>query len=301
MSRTRRPYLPGTAFHVYARTIGRAAWFNDEVRDAVVGIIADALRRTDARLLAFVVMPNHFHLVVQQGRDPLSRLMQPICRRTALAVHRVRKRAGRIFERRYYARVCTDAGYVRSAIAYVHRNPLARLCAAADEYAWSSHRCYTGQPVGCGRSLNFPNVSPAVSLFADDADQATHRAAYDRYMQWRDDCARCERDVPRPVKPSTRHGNAFWAAHYSKLPRQLNGKPDLRDIVLRTLREVAPEMTLDELLLRRGGQTVVQARRTAIARCVLAGHRGVDIAAFLNVSASTVSRVSVAAWANRGT
>lgn len=294
--------MPGTAFHIYARTIGRAAWFNEEVRDAVVGIIADALRRTDTRLLAFVVMPSHFHLVVQQTHDPLSRLMQPICRRTALIVHRVRKRAGRVFERRYYSRVCADVGHVRAAIAYVHRNPLERLCGDAREYAWSSHCCYSGEsPLDCGRSLNFPNVSPALALFADAADPRTHKHAYDRYMRWRDACDRCGPADARPPKPSTRYGDEFWVAHYSHMTRALNSKPDLRDIVLRTLREVAPGMSLDELQLRRGGQKVVEVRRTAIARCVLAGHRGVDIASFLNVSASTVSRVAIAAWAGRGT
>lgn len=292
--------MPGTAFHVYARTIGRAAWFDEEVRDAIVQIIAESLELTDARLLAFVVMPNHFHLIVQQGYDPLCRLMQPICRRTALVVHRVRRRAGRIFERRFYARICTDAGYTRAAIAYVHRNPIKRLCENPGDYAWSSHRCYSGEvPAGGGRFVVFPNVSPALSLFADCADPQTHRAAYERYMAWREQCANRKPDEPRPSKPPTQYGDEIWAVDYSRMAGRTSAKPDLRDIVLRTLREFAPEITLGELRLRRGGRTAVEVRRAAIARSVLAGHRGVDIAQFLNISPSTVSRVARDAWARQ--
>lgn len=292
--------MPGTVYHVYARTIGRAAWFDERVRDAIVRIIAESLQRSDARLLAFVVMPTHFHIVLKQGYDPLSRLMQPICRRTALAVHRIRKRTGRVFERRFYARVCADAGHVRAAIAYVHRNPLKRLCKEAREYAWSTHRCYSGEcPVDSGRFSAFPNVSPALSLFAADADPTTHHAAYLAYMEWRERCGSRGPAASRPPKPVTRHGDTVWATDYSHMTRQIKAKPDLRDIVLRTLREIAPGMTLDELQLRRGGRTVVEVRRTAIARSLMAGHRGVDIAAFLKVSPTTVSRVAATAWADR--
>lgn len=289
--------MPGTAFHVYARTIGRAAWFNDEVRDAIVGIVADALHRTDARLLAFVVMPNHFHLVVQQGHDPLSRLMQPICRRTALAVHRIRKRAGRVFERRFYAKVCSDAGHVRAAIAYVHLNPVKRLCKSASDYAWSSQWCYAGEnPLVGSRCLKYPEVNPAISLFADVADPATHRPAYGAYMNWFQLRGSREMNEPRPRKPRTQHGDIYWATNYSRMTRRRDPKPDLRDIVLRVLHEVAPGLSLDELRVRRGGRTIVEVRRIVIERGLMAGHRGVDIAAFLNVSPATVSRVGGIVW-----
>jgi len=292
--------MPGAVFHIYARTIGRAAWFDERVRDAIVEIIADSLRRTDARLLAFVVMPNHFHFVVQQGYDPLSRFMQPVCRRTALAVHRIRKRSGRIFERRFYARVCADARYVRAAIAYVHRNPLKRLCKDARDYAWSSHRCYSGeQPVDSDRFPAFPNVSPALSLFADQEGSVAGVAGYLSYMAWRAQCASCAPDEPRPPKPPTRYGDAIWETDYSRLVPPAKARQDLRDIVLRTLHEVAPGMTISELHGRCRGRTVLAVRREAIARSVLAGHRGVDIAGFLGISPSTVSRVAGDVWTKR--
>jgi hypothetical protein len=118
-------------------------------------------------------------------------------------------------------------------------------------------------------------------------------------MAWFQRRAECGPEEPRPLKPATSHGDRIWATNYSHMTRRINVKPDLRDIVLRTLHEIAPGMTIEELRLRRGGRVVVEVRRTAIARSVLAGHRGVDVAAFLNVSPTTVSRVSVIAWANR--
>src|SRR5262245_57762999 len=115
MSRKTRSYLPGISFHLTARTIGHEPWFDEPMRDRICAIITRAQERADVKLLAWVVMPNHFHLIVQQGRSALGQFMQPICRETALAVQRVTGREGYVFERRYREKACADADYLRDA------------------------------------------------------------------------------------------------------------------------------------------------------------------------------------------
>jgi REP element-mobilizing transposase RayT len=113
--RRKRSYQPGGAFHITARTNGKEHWLDDNVRGALVGIIAMSIARTDARLIAFAIMSNHFHLVLWQGFMTLGQVVQPITRRLALLLARKLGRGGRLLERRYYDVQCVDAEHLREA------------------------------------------------------------------------------------------------------------------------------------------------------------------------------------------
>jgi REP-associated tyrosine transposase len=115
MPRRKRSYQPGGAFHITARTNGKEHWLDDNVRGALVGIIAMSIARTDARLIAFAIMSNHFHLVLWQGFMTLGQVVQPITRRLALLLARKLGRGGRLLERRYYDVQCVDAEHLREA------------------------------------------------------------------------------------------------------------------------------------------------------------------------------------------
>lgn len=293
-------------FHVTARLQGRSAWFSG-IERAIAQRISAASRRSDAALLAYAVMPNHLHLVVLQGRQPLSEVMQPLLRRIALLVQRRTAREGHIFERRFRAFPCVDPDYFRNAIAYVHLNGVrARLCATAEDYEWCSHAAYLrpGDPPDGRHDILVEN---ALRVFAAREGDPLHecRANYLRFLEWRramDAYAAEDEDGPStngpPSPPDTRGGDAYWAVNYSSA-RAHHGrdrpKADLLDIARGTLLEIAPDMDLD--LLRSGYRTkaIVAVRRRFILRAVAAGHGGGGIARFLNVAPSTVSSVRTAA------
>src|SRR5512145_1122737 len=109
-------------FHITTRTVCHRKWFTPRNRSRIEGIIAAALVRSDASLLAHTIMPNHLHLLVQQGNAPLARLMQPLLRRVALLIQHTHGIEGHVFERRFRDKPCPDADYARNAIAYIHRN-----------------------------------------------------------------------------------------------------------------------------------------------------------------------------------
>ena len=143
MARRRRPYLPGTIFHLTARTQGREHWFDAPMRDFICEAMAIVQPQTDAKLKAFVVMSNHLHVVLRQGRAPLAAFMQPLLCRVALAVKRKHGVDGHVFSRAYWDGACTDEAQLRATIEYIHHNPVrAGLCTSALEWRWSSCRCY---------------------------------------------------------------------------------------------------------------------------------------------------------------
>ncbi|HSK19838.1 MAG TPA: transposase [Longimicrobiales bacterium] len=307
MGRRLRPHLPGTPFHVTARLQGRAAWFT-EIEQAVVRRILHAPRRSDADLLAYAVMPNHLHMVVVQGRQPLSQFMQPLLRRVALLVQRCTGHDGHVFERRFRASPCLDAEYFRNAIVYVHLNALrANLCLSPDAYEWCSHAAYAA-PGARECTRNGISVGRALWVFAARGEDTLIRCQtnYRLFMDWRraTDAHRAAEEnglhagLP-PVRPSTAGGDAHWNSNYSSIrildeagsrPRQ-----DLPEIARGTLSELAPEMELE--VLRAGYRTkaVVRVRRRFILRALGAGHRGGVIARFLNIAPTTVSSVRTTA------
>lgn len=293
-------------FHVTARLQSRSAWFSG-IERAVAQRISAASHRSDAALLAYAVMPNHLHLIVIQGRQPLSEVMQPLLRRIALLVQRRTSREGHIFERRFRAFPCVDPDYFRNAIAYVHLNGVrAGLCAAAEDYEWCSHAAYLGS-ADRHEARRAILVEGALRLFAVREDDPLHecRANYLRFLEWRlamDVYAAENGDSPGregpPPQPDTRGGDAYWASNYSSVRTDhARGrlKADLLDIARGTLLEVSPDMELD--LLRSGYRTkaIVAVRRRFILRALAAGHGGGVIARFLNIAPSTVSSVRTAA------
>ncbi|MGH7465566.1 MAG: transposase, partial [Longimicrobiales bacterium] len=142
MGRLLRPALPGAPFHITARTQWQEPLFAG-AEEEVATLIRGSIDRSDAQLLAYAVMGNHIHVIVVQGRRPLSAYMQPLLRRIALVVNRRRDRRGHVFGRRYSHSVCQDPEYFRSMVAHVHLNPVrAGICGKPDDYRWTSHRDY---------------------------------------------------------------------------------------------------------------------------------------------------------------
>ncbi len=294
MSRQKRFYLAGASFHVTARTLNHEPWFDETLRDRVVAILAECFSRSDAKLIAYVVMPNHFHLVVRQQRLPLGHIMQRVCRSVALAVNHAREREGYVFERRYRAKACLDPDYLRDAISYVHLNPRrAGLCTELHQYQWSSHPEYAQCAPNRLSALVRPHLTTALELYSPRGplDASRQILAYLAYLAWQESRHQESDDRPPPPRPRCAYGDHYWRTNFTTLTLPLNPKPDLRDIVLRVLQEETPGVNLNILRLRRGGTAMVRVRHRAIERAYLAGYRGVDVARFLNISETTVSKV----------
>jgi hypothetical protein len=242
-------------------------------------------------------------LILRQGVTPLGRILQSVNCRIALKVQRHLGRTGHIFERPYWERPCADPDYLRDAIVYTHLNPVrAGLCSDPGQYGWSSHDVYVRVPTTSDPNAHavLPQITLAVELFADrkHRTKVQVQSGYERFVKWRLHCDLLSEDVAKPRAPICADGDDYWAMHFgmktpSSPPNTLDRhRPDLRDLVRQSLRDMSPPLTLEYLRLCFGGDMILSARRTIIKRAVLAGYRGADIARYLNVSKATVSRVA---------
>jgi REP element-mobilizing transposase RayT len=303
MPRKRRLHLPRAGFHITARTQGGAKYFVPEMRAAIASDVEQAALTFGHKLLAYIVMPNHFHIVLRQGEAPLAWLMQRIMQRTVARVRRAHGGEGHVFGRPYWAATCQNPGYLRRAIVYTHMNPCkAELCATADDYPWSSHRYYTGRATVGAASQSC--VREGMMLFADTSLQPCDVAQ--NYRRFIDHCVaqRANRipgdwllpDGPqRHLLPSAAHGDTYWQAHYSAFNEghaftRIN--VDVSHAATSLLGRIDPMLKLDDIRMAGYSRGLAKVRNQVIEGLLVHGCRTMAISRCLRVSPSVVSTLS---------
>jgi REP element-mobilizing transposase RayT len=102
------------------------------------------------RALAWVVMPNHVHVVVEvMTSHPVSAIVHSWKSFTAKAANNYLNRTGAFWQREYFDRSVRDERHLSAAIAYIHANPVkARLVDRQEDWRFSSADRYTATTAG---------------------------------------------------------------------------------------------------------------------------------------------------------
>jgi len=141
MPRTARADLGGYGYHALNRGNGRARVFHDaDDYHGFVRLLWQACARLPMRLVAFCLLPNHFHLVLwPRADDQVGPWMQWLL--TAPG-HGYRQRyggSGHVWQGRFRAFPVEQDDHLLAVLRYVERNPLrAGLVERAEGWPWSS-------------------------------------------------------------------------------------------------------------------------------------------------------------------
>jgi REP element-mobilizing transposase RayT len=114
-------------------------------RPAIAQVVEDAIMYFDAqryRLLAWCIMPNHVHVVVEpiEG-NPIGPIIRSWKSFSASQANLILGRSGAFWHRDYFDRFIRDEGHLVRTIEYVENNPVkAGLAATCLEWSWSSGR-----------------------------------------------------------------------------------------------------------------------------------------------------------------
>jgi putative transposase len=141
MPRTARASIGGFCYHALNRGNGRARVFHDaDDYQEFIRLLRQACARVPMRLVAFCLLPNHFHLVLwPYGDGDLSTWMQWLL---TAHVHGYRKRyggSGHVWQGRFKAFPIEADDHLLTVLRYVERNALrAALAARAEDWPWSS-------------------------------------------------------------------------------------------------------------------------------------------------------------------
>lgn len=135
---------PGDAvYHVLNRANGRQALFDDEGDYAAFErVLAEAQQRVPMRLLAYCLMPNHWHLVLWPLRDgDLSRFMAwlTLTHTQRWHAHRHTTGTGHLYQGRFKSCLVQSDAHLLTVCRYVERNALrAHLVERAERWRWGS-------------------------------------------------------------------------------------------------------------------------------------------------------------------
>ena len=141
MPRTARAAAGGYCYHVLNRGNGRARVFQKpHDYQAFVGLLSEAGLRVPMRLLAYCVMPNHFHLALWPLEDgDLSRWMQWLLTTHVRRYRAHYHRTGHVWQGRFKAFPIEEDNHLSVVLRYIERNPLrASLVERAEDWLWSS-------------------------------------------------------------------------------------------------------------------------------------------------------------------
>src|SRR5271165_3864766 len=179
MARALRIERPGGRYHVTARGNERKDIFRDDTdRFHFLELLSELGGRFGVRIHAYVLLDNHYHLLLETPEANLSRTVQWFNVSYCVWFNRRHRRAGHLLQGRFGAFIVEDDAGWQEVARYVHLNPV-RISALAlnkrqraaaregvgavpspavvaerlrqlREFRWSSYRGYAGYGQGVG-------------------------------------------------------------------------------------------------------------------------------------------------------
>jgi REP element-mobilizing transposase RayT len=233
----------------------------DEDRERFLEQVGERVVSYGVVVHAFVLMDNHYHLLVRTPSGNLDRFMQRLNTSYALYYRYKHGRPGHVFQGRYKGLLVTDDAYLLALTRYIHLNPIktrtwsgetakAKL-AGLRAYRWSSYPSYAE-----GRSrypwLNLDVLHQYGSSPKHAA--ARYRAYTEAMVTKRDD------DLAEALKAAG--GQLGPAITPSRRPAQVAPTVWSFD---RVDRIVARHFGQEDEVFQRHGQSAGEAKRVAIA------------------------------------
>lgn len=178
MARPLRLNFAGAVYHLYGRGNGRLRTFlDDQDYRRFLALLAREVSERGWLLREYVLMPNHYHLIMETPEANLSRGMQRLLLSYAQWFNRRHRRSGHVFQGRYGAILVDRETHLLELIRYVVLNPVrAGLVARPSEWTWSSYNAATG------REERPPWLAVDWILEQLDPDPRRARRAFERFV-----------------------------------------------------------------------------------------------------------------------
>lgn len=155
MPRPWRIRYAGAKYHLTARGNGRETVFMEPVDyERFLDQLQEALEKDEVVLYAYVLMPNHYHLLVETPLGNVARFMQRLNTAYSMYFRYKKERPGHCFQGRYGAKLVNGDKYLVRLTRYIHLNPVKTRAREElpfgekkrllEGYRWSSYRSYAG-------------------------------------------------------------------------------------------------------------------------------------------------------------
>lgn len=183
MSRPLRIQYPGAVYHITCRGNERQAIFKDDSdRQRFLQILTQSLASYSVKLHSYVLMNNHFHLLVETPLGNLSEFMRKFNITYTGYYNRRHKRVGHLYQGRYKSILVDKNEYLSVLSRYIHLNPvriksneklpIKEKTRILTHYPWSSLSGYLSRR----KKQGFVDYRLVLSEYGGDTDRA--RKAY---------------------------------------------------------------------------------------------------------------------------
>ncbi|MCB0394640.1 MAG: transposase [Bdellovibrionales bacterium] len=148
MSRRRLPFDPNNYLHFTGRTRNRELFPIPihEVWEIMTELLYFLNKAYHFKIVSFVLMPNHFHLIARADTENLSKGMQHLMCNATRRMHDKTGDINQIWGSRYFRSELNSFHYFMNAYKYVYQNPVrGKLVARAESYPYSTLHGLLGQ------------------------------------------------------------------------------------------------------------------------------------------------------------
>lgn len=141
MGRQLRNYFKGGIYHLLQRGINKSFIFDDQLDKAMfLNIIKSAREKFPFHFLYYVLMDNHYHLIIEMIDADISVIMREINRDYSKYYNKKYSRSGTIYGNRNASYVVKDSKHFLKLLQYIAYNPVkAELVKKPSQYKWSAH------------------------------------------------------------------------------------------------------------------------------------------------------------------
>ena len=241
MGRPLRIEFPGALYHITSRGNERKSIFIDDAdRFRFLEILKDYHDRYDILLHSFVLMDNHYHLILETPKGNLLKVMHGINGGYTGYFNRKYERSGHLFQGRYKGILVEKDAYLLPLSRYVHMNPVrAKIVKEPEQYRWSSYPGYIGKEKEC----KWVEHSWILSNFGKDGKTA--RRKYREYVE-----ESFNKDMENPAK--NLYGQIILGSDkfIEKIREMFKGKTISKEITerKRLLKNPSPEDIIEKVV-----------------------------------------------------
>jgi putative transposase len=188
MSRAWRIEYPGALYHVLSRGNERRDIFvDDDDRRMFLGTLGEMAERFELDIAAYVLMGNHYHLLLRTRRGNLSKSMQWFGVTYTNRFNSLNSHSGHLFQGRFKSMIVQNDAYLLRLSYYIHRNPVrAGMVERLSAYRWSSYANYAYKK----KRPDWLNTELLLSQFINVIDphrayrQAAQKYSKEEHLLW---------------------------------------------------------------------------------------------------------------------
>jgi len=198
MSRPLRIQYPDAYYHVTCRGNEQRKIFRDaEDRKEFFRLLTRSAEIYEARVLAYALMPNHFHLLICTPKGNLSEFMRHFNISYTGSFNRKYKRSGHLYQGRYKAFLIDKDNYLLEVSRYIHLNPLHMKSRESFDQRWQD--LLTSEATSLPGYLNkknrkdFLDYNTILDYFGTEGAKSSR--GYKRFV-----AEAIEKDIPSPLE-----------------------------------------------------------------------------------------------------